>query len=288
MRRLAFPVLFLAFLLPTPLRAEEAHRELRPVLRMVEGGQYLEAVGLLKEVIEVARDPLLRAQGLKVEGDILSYWLDQPQAALKAYQGALQGDLLEEDRAAALFNLAMIHYQSRRYREAETAFQGYLSEFPSHLRAQTARFLLGRAQRRAKEPPKALPPLSETKPSAPQDRPEQEIVVAVLKGVPSATIEAEAEILLRLPQGGERVFRSPLRVTLREGEIRVGGQSVPDGEEVESRAGRLKIEGKSYRGVLILGRGKGGPPRSEPSWGGCLCEGCGPERNVGKLALRGS
>ena len=71
MRRLAFPVLFLAFLLPTPLRAEEAHRSLRPVLRMAEGGQYLEAVGLLKEVVEVARDPLLRAQGLKVEGDEL-------------------------------------------------------------------------------------------------------------------------------------------------------------------------------------------------------------------------
>ncbi len=156
MRRL-FPILLFALLLPAPLGAEEARKELRPALQMVEGGQYLEAIGLLREVIEGARDPLLRAEGLKVEGDILSYWLDQPQAALKAYQGALQGDLLEEDRAAALFNLAMIHYQSRRHREAETAFQGYLSKFPSHLRARTARFLLDRARAGPRSLPKPFP-----------------------------------------------------------------------------------------------------------------------------------
>ena len=82
--------------------------------------------------------------------------------------------------------------------------------------------------------------------------------MAVLKGVPFATIEAQAEILLRLPQSGERIFRSPLRVTLRGGEIRVGGRPVPDGVEAQSRAGNLKLEGKSYRGVLVLGRRKGG------------------------------
>jgi stage II sporulation protein D len=206
-------------------------------------------------VRQEARDPFLRARGLKLEGDILGYWLDQPQAALEAYQRALQEGLLEEERATVLFNLGMIHYQSQRYREAAATFQRYLEEFPSGRRARTARFILDRARRLAEEPPKEVPPSTEGSPL--EDRREKEIRVVILKGAPSATLEAQGGLLLRLPQG-ERASSGPLRVELREGVIHLGGQPVPEGVEVESRSGRVRVEGRPYRGVLILRKGEGG------------------------------
>lgn len=259
-----FSVLPLRGFAPAQPRPDEAGAEtIREALAFLDAGRYLEAAGLLKELAETAARDEIRARAQKLSGDVLSYWLEKGPEGLRAYEAALRGPLGPDDRAAALFNVGMLSYESQKYRDAVEALEAYLREFPQGARAPTARFILRRARQRAATPPVVPPPppKAEPSPAAPAEAPgpEPQIRVRLLAGERSATISSDAGLRIRLPGGEGEMEAGSAQVEARSGRLVIAGRWAREGAaEAASPGGVLRLNGHPYRGRLqIRAEGEG-------------------------------
>ncbi len=226
---------------------------LREAGEFIESGRFLEAAGFLKELAELTPSEEIRARARKLAGDVLSYWLEKSRAGLSAYLEALKGPLDLKDRSAALFNVGMLYYEGRDYANAAQAMETYLREFPTGLRAPTARFILDLARRKAGEKKPPPPEVEREKPAVALET-DPEIRVRVLKGTRSAEAASDAPMQIRiLKQASEFRLGAAVRVEVRSGRLHVWGRAVGgDVAEIRPTQGTIRLNGRAYRGRLTV------------------------------------
>lgn len=228
----------------------EALREAR---EFIESGRFLEAAGFLQELAELTPSDEIRARARKLAGDVLSYWLEKSRAGLSAYLEALKGPLDANERSAARFNVGMLYYEERDFAHAAQAMEMYLREFPTGLRAPTARFILELAKRKAGEKEAPPPEVEREKPRVALET-DPEIRVRVLKGTRSAEVASDAPMKIRiLKLASEFRLGAAVRVEVRSGRLHVLRRAIGgDAAEIRPTQGTIRLNGRAYRGRLTV------------------------------------
>jgi len=215
-------------------------------------GLYLEAIGAYQDIADNSDIYELKAKSVLRIGDIYSYFLNNYDLALKKYSIVKNKYSGSEYVGNAYFNSGMILYEKRKYREALEQFKRYLKRYPRGKRSGTAEFMVDICSR----PPLMIEKKDEGKAfKIPLD---EKIRVLIIEGKEEISVSCSASLvvkdfserntLLKLPSGRIAVMR-------KSGEtIMVNDITLPYDRLVisPSEKGILKVNGKSYRGMIRI------------------------------------
>jgi stage II sporulation protein D len=193
-------------------------------------GKYLEAVEDLNTAFDFAQAPAIRAEASSLKASVLSTFLDNPQAAIQEYNNILQNFVATPYYEPAIFQTAMLRYQSGDLAGARTLFTRYIQEFPAGPRSATAEFLLSRVDAGEKAAPSPL-----------QTSPSRMIRIA-LDEADAVTLSSAQAMTLESP-AGKKVVGTSVRLTAEQ----VGS----DTAKVISNS-PIRIGATTYRGSILL------------------------------------
>ena len=264
---------------------------LREAIDLLNKGGFLESIGAFRDLSERARHPETRAQSLVHMGDIYSYFLDDYDPAIAAYNSAIERYGGLKETANAYFNVGMILYERKRPKAAGEYFETYLKRFPQGKRTTTAKFMLEECRAAPPEPPeptkpepdKAVPAPSAAPPepaSVPKKTPvpppekvapgilvageERSIRVLIQNGESSVTVSSNGPLLISDERDPDRnVKRSPGSKTRLTSGSR-GVKMADTGFEAEGirvisqdRNARIRCADRKFRGDIIVFKSSG-------------------------------
>jgi len=103
----------------------------------VDVGKYLEAIEDLNTAFDYSQAAAIKAEALSLKANVLSTFLDNPQAAGQDYNNILQNFVATPFYEPAIFQSAMLRYEAGDLAASRTLFDRYLKEFPNGPRAAT-------------------------------------------------------------------------------------------------------------------------------------------------------
>jgi stage II sporulation protein D len=248
----------LVFLSPSSSFGGERDDVFRRAVAYLKDGLYLEAISDYQDAVDGSDSDETRAEALFRIGDIYSYFLDDYDTALKYYYLVKTRHAKSPSAANAWFNSGMIFYERGRHRDALTQFRTYLKNYPGGVRKETAEYMVEACKREA---PPAVEKGKRT--VAPAIAEGEKIRVLIKASAGEATIATPSSAAVN-DLSGQRILKKA-----EEGFLVIGveGESVTlNGETlsgdgivvVPSLQGKLKVDGKSYRGeIRILRNNKG-------------------------------
>lgn len=225
----------------------------------LKDGLYLEAISDYQDMADRSEEYEIRARALFMIGDIYSYFLDDYDTALKYYYLVKTKYSGSPFAANAWFNSGMIFYEKGRYRDALTQFRTYLKNDYRGMRKETAEYMMEACRREA-------PPAVEKKEKSltPAIAVEEKIRVLVKDSAGETTIDASSSVEVKNLSGEKtlkKIEGSGLAVGTAGNRITINGETLAGGGVVvtPSLNGKLKVDGKSYRGeIRVIKSKKGG------------------------------
>jgi len=253
-----FLVSLLVFLPVLSSAGSETNRIFQRAETCLKDGLYLEAISDYQDTADGSDDDEIRAEALFMIGDIYSYYLDDYDSALKYYYLVKTKHSDSPFAANAWFNSGMIFYERGRYKDALMQFRTYLKNYPGGVRRETAEYMMEACQ---KEVPPAVEKRERRITPAIAD---EERIRVLIKAFARETIIGTPSSVEVKDLTGEKVLKKT------EGDVQtvgVDGDSVTlNGERLAgggvviapSLNGKLKVDGKSYRGEIRIIRNKKG------------------------------
>ncbi len=225
----------------------------------LKDGLYLEAIGDYQDTADRSEEYEIRARALFMIGDIYSYFLDDYDTALKYYYLVKTKYSGSPFAANAWFNSGMIFYEKGRYRDALTQFRTYLKNDPRGMRKETAEYMMEACRRETspaldKKGKRVTPAIAE----------EERIRVLIKTSARETIIAASSSVDVKNLSGEKtlkRIEGGILAVAVAGETMTLNGETLAGGGVVvtPSLNGKLKVDGKSYRGeIRIIKSKKGG------------------------------
>jgi stage II sporulation protein D len=196
----------------------------------VDVGKYLEAIEDLNTAFDYSQAAAIKAEALSLKANVLSTFLDNPQAAGQDYNNILQNFAATPFYEPAVFQSAMLRYESGDLNGSRALFDRYLKEFPNGPRAATTEFLIGRIAAGAKAP-------------EPEKVGGGRIIRIALTEGDSATLASVQPMTLMLADGNNKTVGTSARLTAEQ----IGNETA----KVTSNS-PIRVDGRTYRGVMLL------------------------------------
>ena len=198
---------------------------------MTDVGKYLEALEELETAYDFSTGAEIKAEAASLKGLLLASFFDNPTAAAAEYNGILQNFPASAFYAPAMFQSAMLSYQTGNLAQARTLFQRYIREFPNGAQSTTAEFLLDQipaGDRAVPAPPK--PPAPATGFSR--------ILRIALKASETVKLSSTAALVVDGKTSGAS--------------LSIAARDIPGTKIVVTSAGRINVDGHAYRGSVVL------------------------------------
>jgi stage II sporulation protein D len=195
----------------------------------VDVGKYLEAIEDLNTAFDYSQAAAIKAEALSLKANVLSTFLDNPQGAVQDYNNILQNFAATPFYEPAIFQSAMLRYESGDLNGSRTFFERYLREFPSGPRATSAEFLISQIAVGAKAP-------------SPEKAGGGRLIRIALQEGDSATLASVQPMTLTLSSENKTVGTS-VRLTAEQ----IGNETA----KVTSKS-PIRVGGRTYRGTMLL------------------------------------
>jgi stage II sporulation protein D len=196
----------------------------------VDVGKYLEAIEDLNTAFEYSQAAAIKAEALSLKANVLSAFLDNPQAAGQDYNNILQNFVATPFYEPAIFQSAMLRYEAGDLAASRILFDRYLREFPKGPRAATTEFLIDQIAAGTRAP-------------APEKAAGGRIMKIALAEGDAAALASVQPMTLTLADGTSKTVGTAVRLTADQ----VGGETA----KVTSNS-PIRVEGRTYRGVMLL------------------------------------
>lgn len=256
-------ILLIFFLASFPLPAsfaEEDSAVFQTAERYVRDGLYLEAIGAYQETAERSDQDDVQAKAFFSIGDIYSYYLDDYDAALRYYHLVKSRYAGSAFTANAYLNSGMILYERGRYQDALNQFSLYLKKYPRGTRRETAEYMVEACRKETPGPGEG----KRGRDVGAAMVGDALVRVLIKGGVKEARIRCDSPMEVRgLTAGATMARERELAVGVSGNALVLDGKTLTvDGFTVvpeTSAGGRLKLDGKAYRGTIGVKKdGKGG------------------------------
>lgn len=221
----------------------------RTAARLINNGQYLEAVGIYNEISGTADSLDNRARALLFSGSVYDVYLEQPVVALKIFKEIYHKYPDSPASSDALFNSGRILYTMDKHREASDIFRVYMEKYPEAMRRNSAKIWEAKAKKNSLKLPEKHSPKMVNFPL------ETMIRVLLKKNVARLVFNSPSKIKITHVDTGKILFlgAGPVVISKKSSMIVINTEKTSAKKcKIETANEFISIGGQRYRGSFVV------------------------------------